>query len=388
MEQLKRRFEVAQWMAEDFAGVISDEKKALLEEWKRESVANEEEYRELLQEFQKGEAMPLLAEKQKIQQQWKRFVEGRFRNRLGFRRWMAYAAVFMLLLGFGGIVYWQSFLPVEQYEPTEVQVAEGKVVLILSDGAQVELEQDVDELLSDRLQTRVQVTGRTIQYMQDEELQGEEVYNTLVIPKGGEYRIVLADGSRVWLNSESEFRYPVHFGANERRVYLKGEACFEVAKQTEKPFIVSTSGGVDVRVLGTCFNVASYDDDENVVTTLAQGRVEVCLGNRFVPICPDEQLVFHKTSGSFAKKQVDAAIYLAWRDGKFIFENQTLEQIMKQLQRWYQVEVVYADEAARNKRFSGDLKKYDDFAKIMEMLKEVSGIQIQIKNHSVVVGTR
>ena len=206
MEQLKRRFEVAQWMAEDFAGVISDERKALLEEWKRESAANEEEYEELLQEFQQGGAMPLLADKQKVQQQWKRFAETRFRKRLVLRRWMAYAAVFMLLLGFGGIVYRQSFLAVERYEPTEVQVAEGKVVLILSDGVQVELEENVDELLIDRLQTKVQVTGRTIQYMQDEELQGEEVYNTLIIPRVGEFRFVLSDGSRVWLNSESELR--------------------------------------------------------------------------------------------------------------------------------------------------------------------------------------
>lgn len=387
MDQLERRFEVSQWMAEDFAGVISEERKALLEVWRRESAGNEEEYQELLQEFRMNKGMPTSAEKQKMQQQWEKFAEVHSRKKISFRRWMAYAAGLALVVGIAGVLRWQTTGKTEGQTPENIEIAQSDVMLILSNGKQLAIGKDTVQLLQEETAAEIQVAGKTIRYRKEGKHSGE-AYNTLVIPKGGEYRIELADGSRVWLNAETEFRYPVIFTGDCRRVYLKGEAYFEVAKNTEKPFIVSTAGEVDVRVLGTRFNVTSYKDEEEVVTTLAEGSVEVTSGKESVRIRPNEQLLFDKDTRTFLRRKVDANVYLAWKEGKFIFEDQTLEQIMKQLQRWYEMEVFYASDAVRNYRFSGDLKKYDDFGKIVKMIEEVAGLQISIDHQCVIIGTK
>lgn len=388
MDQLKRRFEVARWMAEDFAGVISEERKALLEGWRREAVGNEEEYQELLREFRMNKGMPTSAEKQKMQQQWDKFAKVHSRRKISFRRWMAYAAGLALIVGIAGVLRWQTAGKTEGQTPENIEIAQSDVMLILSNGRQVAIGKDTVQLLQEEAAAKIEVAGKTIRYREEGKQEAAGVFNTLVIPKGGEYRIELADGSRVWLNAETEFRYPVSFTGDCRRVYLKGEAYFEVAKNTEKPFIVSTAGEVDVRVLGTRFNVASYKDEGEVVTTLAEGSVEVTSGKESVRIRPNEQLLFDKNTRTFSRRQVDANVYLAWKDGKFIFEDQTLEQIMKQLQRWYEMEVFYASDAVRNYRFSGDLKKYDDFGKIIKMIEEVAGLQISINHQCVVIGAK
>lgn len=388
MEQLKRRLEVAQWMAEDFAGVISEERKALLEGWRREAVGNEEEYQELLREFRMNNGMPTSAEKQKMQQQWDKFAKVHSRRKISFRRWMAYAAGLALIVGIAGVLRWQTAGKVEEQIPENIEIAQSDVMLILSNGRQVAIGKDTVQLLQEEVAAKIEVAGKTIRYREEGKQEAAGAFNTLVIPKGGEYRIELADGSRVWLNAETEFRYPVSFTGDCRRVYLKGEAYFEVAQNREKPFIVTTAGEVDIRVLGTRFNVASYKDEEEVVTTLAEGSVEVSGDGEVVRIHPNEQILFNRNLRTFSRRQVDANVYLAWKDGKFIFEDQTLEQIMKQLQRWYEMEVFYASDAVRNYRFSGDLKKYDDFGKIIKMIEEVAGLKISINHQCVVIGAK
>lgn len=388
MEQLERRFEVSQWMAEDFAGVISEERKALLEGWRRESAVNEEEYQELLRELRGNKGIPTSAEKQKMQQQWDKFAKVYSRRKIRVRRWMAYAAGLTLVLGIAGVLRWQTAGKAEEQAPENIEIAQNDVMLILSNGRQVAIGKDTVQLLREETAAKIEVAGKTIRYQEEGKQENSGAYNTLVVPKGGEYRIELADGSRVWLNAETEFRYPVNFTGDCRRVYLKGEAYFEVAKNTEKPFIVSTAGEVDVKVLGTRFNIASYNDEDEVVTTLAEGSVEVASSKEVVRIRPNEQLLFDKNLQTFSRRKVDANVYLAWKEGKFIFEDQTLEQIMKQLQRWYEMEVFYASDAVRNYRFSGDLKKYDDFGKIVKMIEEVAGLQISIDHQCVIIGTK
>lgn len=387
MDQIEKRFEISQWMAEDFGGVISEGHREMLDAWRRESGEHEEEYQELLADFRKGEEGDF-AEDGRVAGQWKRFAALHLRRRRMIRRWMQVAALFMLFLGGAGMWYWQSNKATVEKGLEEIQMAQGNVWLILSDGKKVAVQKDSVQVVKDESETEIRVAGETISYSEVSSPASGEAFNTLVIPKGGEYQILLADGSKVWLNSETEFRYPVHFNGDFRKVYLKGEAYFEVARQETKPFVVVTSGGIDVKVLGTCFNVASYEDDADVVTTLAEGSVEVYTADRTMRIRPDEQVLFNKNSGAFERKQVEVATYLAWKDGKFIFEDQTLEQIVRQLQRWYQMDVFYTSEAVRNYRFSGDLKKYDDFGKIVQMIEEVAGLQISIKNNCVIIGAK
>ena len=124
------------------------------------------------------------------------------------------------------------------------------------------------------------------------------------------------------------------------------------------------------------------------MATLAEGSVEVIMPEESVRISPDEQLVFNKDNRSFLLREVDASIYSAWKDGLFIFEDQRLEQIMEQLKRWYEMDVFYSGEEVKNYRFTGDLKKYDSFEKIVNMLEEVAGVKIEIKGKCVIIGTK
>lgn len=388
MDNFQHRFLVSRWIAEEMAGVISEEERTQLEAWRKEASANEEEYQELRRDYRQ-EILTDYPEKE-IGREWERFQKQNRYSVKVVRLWYRYAALIVLLLGVGGFLKWQldKGKKPEKIAGQTISMAQGCPLLILADGKSMTLDDSV--LLSQEIVlNQILVRDSLISYrQQDGETGTEEACNTLIIPKGGEFQIQLADGSHVWLNSETELRYPVHFAGAERRVYLKGEAYFEVAKNVEKPFIVTTSGGIDVRVLGTKFNVASYDNDEQVTTTLAEGCVEVGNKGSRVKLQPDEQALFDKKNRSFQVQKVDAAVFLAWKDGRFLFEEQSLEQIMKQLQRWYEMTVFFTSEEIKKYTFSGDLKKYDDFDKIIRMLEEVAGIKISIKGNCVVIGAK
>lgn len=162
-------------------------------------------------------------------------------------------------------------------------------------------------------------------------------YQTLQTPRGKDFQVVLADGTRVWLNAETQLRYPAAFDGRERRVELTGEACFEVTRDERRPFVVS-AGGMDIRVLGTRFNVRSYDDADRHVT-LVSGKVELTDEVRgSVVLEPGEDLAYAE-NGEHAITQVDTTAYTAWTDGMFYFEDAPLEEIMRTLGRWYNVNI-------------------------------------------------
>ena len=312
----------------------------------------------------------------------------RHRWRVGFMRYAAVIAVIVVT----GLTIWNwPYRSTGSAALTLVSVPAANVpILKLADGKEIPVSPRNMEIIRSTQRVDIQLadSGRLEYVAKSDPEAGQVEYNTLVVPRGCEFNLVLADGSRVWLNSETELRYPVNFTAEKRRVFLKGEAYFEVAKNAQIPFVVTTSAGIDVKVLGTKFNVASYENDEQVTTTLAEGSVEVGDEKGSVRLKPEEQALFCKGDRSLRVQKVDVGMYLAWKDGKFIFEEQSLEQIMKQLQRWYEMSVFYTNEEVKQYTFSGDLKKYDDFDKIIRMLEEVSGIKISIKENCVVIGTK
>lgn len=386
MDSLERRFRISRLIAEQFAGVINEEDYAELEAWRNETTEHEKEYQELRDDYLKGKTLKPYP-RDKVEREWKRFQGNHLRKRGQFAYWCRYAAIIILVVGVAAVLHWQTNNERLPVATESIQMAEGEVMLILSNGEKLVLNDSI-ELLKEEERAEIRVINQSISYQGAGKDSVKDAWNTLIIPRGGEYKIQLADGSRVWLNAETEFRYPVHFAGEKRQVYIKGEAYFEVAADVRRPFVVGTSGGVDVKVLGTKFNVSSYDDEMNVVTTLVQGSVEVGNEVKKVKIVPDEQLIFHKGDGAFLTQKVDATVYSAWKDGKIIFEEQRLEDIMRQLGRWYEMTVFFANEEVKNYRFSGDLKKYDEFDQIVRMLEEVSGLQISIKDKCVVIGTK
>ena len=195
----------------------------------------------------------------------------------------------------------------------------------------------------------------------------ELLYNSLSIPRKGEFVLILSDGTKIWLNSESEVEYPIVFPSGERRIRLQGEAYFQVASDKSSPFIIEM-GKVQVQVLGTSFNLRAYQDEEMIQTTLVEGRVCMFTGKKRILLYPNEQGAIELKTGNLVKKQVDVQAYIGWKNGRFIFERQTLEDIMRTLSRWYDVQVVFQSEKARHIEFTGNLRRYDDFGQIVSML--------------------
>jgi len=396
MENLSEYYRISRWIAEEVAGTILPEEKERLEAWLQEDPGNRQIYARIVSRLEKGEETKSYRYAPAVQADWKR-VERQIRQGHGGRKigesvWR-YVAVAVVVLGmsFAFFLFRHSgTVQVNSLAKQEViPSGSSKAVLTLANGEKVVLEETLaDSIQADGILIEKERGGLAYQQNQEEVENEREIFNMIHIPKGGEYRLTLADGTKVWVNSASEMRYPVKFIGRERVVYIKGEVYFEVAENPEKPFIVKTTDNMEIKVLGTHFNVSAYEEDPVIETTLAEGKVVVSDGEQVVNLVPDQQAVFEKAGKHFSCREVDAYQYLAWKDGKFIFERETLENIMEKLSRWYNVEVFFKGNALRQLRFSGDLEKYDDFSTAVRMLEKVSRIRVEIKGKAIFIEER
>ena len=193
--------------------------------------------------------------------------------------------------------------------------------------------------------------------------------NDLTIPRGGEFKIELEDGTQVWLNAESTLHYPDTFATDERRVRIEGEAYFKVARDERKPFYVETSGQL-IRVYGTEFNVFAYPDEEAVRTTLIEGSISLRPADGTeaeLILTPGHQAVFDKDSEVTSVRPVDTEAVTGWRRGVFVFDEQNLEQIMRTLSRWYDFEFRFEDDRLRSLEFMGSMPRYGAFSEVLDM---------------------
>lgn len=262
----------------------------------------------------------------------------------------------------------------------------GQVELILSSGERMVLGTD-----SLRLGNRVEAgmlkdSLRKLSYLQAPAGQDgqEEIFNTLVIPVGGLYELELSDGTRVWLNSVSQLRYPVQFTGKERKVYLSGEAYFDVKTDSLRPFIVE-SGGMNVRVYGTEFNVTAYRD-EKLRTTLVQGKVGIKVdGEKELLLRPGQMAEYDAQTKHLEVQEVNTYLYTAWIEGTFAFKDETIEEIMGRLSRWYDLNVFYANEEVKKQLYDGIIPQVKDFEDVLRMIEGTATIHFEIKGNTVIV---
>lgn len=212
---------------------------------------------------------------------------------------------------------------------------------------------------------------------------GEVIYNTIGTPRGGQYWITLADGSRVLLNAASSLRFPVTFSGKERRVILQGEAYFEVAKNKKMPFIVEANG-TSVQVLGTHFDVSAYGDDNAVTTSLLEGSVRLTKGAASAMLIPGQQGIAFNSKTNFQVQQADMKVVMAWKEGYFFFRNTDIKSIMKQMSRWYDVDFVY-EPTLKNDLFGGKISKYKDITELLKNLELTGTIHFKIDGRRVIV---
>lgn len=291
------------------------------------------------------------------------------------------------------LIYFQFLRTGNNPEPPKIeQLAQSivpgsnKAVLVLADGTEHDLSSGNNSVINEE-GSEIKNSGNKLEYTSKSTPAAETKYNTLKIPRGGEYFLVLADGTKVWLNSETTLRFPVQFASDVRRVELTGEAYFEVSRNENIPFIVS-SGDQQVKVLGTQFNISSYPDNQSILTTLVEGSVEVSLeGNpaEKTMLEPSEQSYFSRNESQILKRNVDVAQYVAWKDGRFVFQDQMLGDIMKTLSKWYDVQVVFANENDKNLRFTGNLERYTDFNNILRKIERTNEVKFEITDKLITI---
>ena len=355
-----------------------------------------DEGRRLAGEAEVNEALDLLRQMEAVDKErgYRRVVRPlRMRlRRLALWRWTAAAAVACVAVVCG--VMWPDGGVQEAEMPLAAAVTDsivpGKATarLILANREEILL----DTLSAGRMALASGVVvckegeGLAYEASREEDAPFKMEYNELVVPRGGEYDLVLEDGTRVWVNADTRLRYPVAFGQAERRVYLEGEAYFEVERDAARPFFVET-GRQTVRVLGTSFNVSAYPDDAVNAAALLEGSVEVAdkrtgEGHR---LAPGEQAQLNTETGEMVVSRVDVQQLIAWKSGMFVFDGQTLEQIMAKLARWYNVSVFFRNAGAKELVFKGNLPRYTDFREVLEVLEKSSHVRFSVNGRTVTV---
>jgi hypothetical protein len=297
----------------------------------------------------------------------------------GFKWWAA-AAVFLLLAT--GAYLWlrpkatqPPLLAVPARSLPDVPPGKQGAILKLADGRTVVLDSLDNGVIATQGNAKVKLQDGQLNYTeQSPALQKKEEnipvsYNTMITPPGRQYRVLLPDGTRVWLNAASSLRYPTVFNGTDRQVELTGEGYFEVAKDAARPFHVK-AGGLDVKVLGTHFNLMAYSDEETINTTLLEGAVQLQQGNQIRKIIPGEQAVVNSATGDIRVKYAVTEQVMAWKEGVFNFQGLRFEEVMRQLSRWYAIRVVY-ENGIPDMEFEGELGRDVNLSKVLFFLGKV-----------------
>lgn len=276
------------------------------------------------------------------------------------------------------------YRPQVQLLPQTGTIAAGtsRAILYPANGTPFFLGKDKRKEILTTADFRLEQNQGSVSYTVVDTLSLHPEMHTLKIPRGGEFQLCLSDGTRVYINSESEVKYPVVFAGDTRQVLLSGEAYFQVTK-SEKPFVVCVNG-IKVRVWGTEFNIRAYDDEEKIQTTLASGQVEVVTKNGKLMLAPGEQAVLSEGK-KLMKQKVDVEKYIAWKDGFVAFENERLEDIMSKLSKWYQIEVFYEVPDLKDIRFTGNINRYGDIRILLDKIEKLDVVRFTVNGHCIVV---
>ncbi len=327
---------------------------------------------------------------------WEAIVDGyNTRKIIPIRRnkfWMIAASVLAILM-FGTYLMLNKIpapgedQPLVKNQPLKNDVAPGgnKATLQLADGSTIILDSSNNGNIANQGQTKIIKIDGQLAYNADGSSK-EILYNTISTPRGGQYQLILADGSKVWLNAASSLHFPTSFIGKERKVTLTGEGYFEVAKNADMPFKVEIAGKGEVEVLGTHFNVNAYEDEATVKTTLLEGAIKVYKGTSQQLLNPGEQAVFNSALNAdkiTLNRNVDVAQVVAWKNGYFQFDNVNIQNIMRQMTRWYDVEVVYSGNVPVG-HYVGKPSRNLNLSQILKII-EYSGIKLKLENKVITV---
>ena len=384
---------IARLIRHSLIGELSELERGELEAWLHDSEEHQVLFEKIKKEIRISPERSFFCSLND-EEAWQKFkIATRERKqRVYIRKILTYAAIIVLPLavvaGFWFLNQEKNTLPMASERVAEITPGKSRAVLITAD-------QIVHELNGLQEQREIEVGNGMVIKQGGANLEYDSLVapvqeatlamNTLKIPRGGEFRLKLSDGTNVYLNSASELKYPVCFDEKERKVYLSGEAYFEVTKDSDRPFYVVTEE-VQIRVYGTEFNV-NTNQQGKIHTVLVNGKVGVKKRGMTGEIAmkPGELASFDRKAGTFEVKEVDVRQYVLWKDGYFTFENESLEQILNTLSLWYDVDVFFQSESAKQLVFTGYMKRYSDISEILDAITDVVGVNFTINGKTIIV---
>lgn len=372
--------EIARLVNASLQGKASAEEMKQLKSWLEKNESNRKFYEQLqdrhyrlksLQEFSLYDSHKDWA---KIKTAIRRKTKSRFLHLL------AYAAVVILALGIGGIVLYQlDSTPTATLSLSQQTFpATFKARLILEGGQTIKLENTIPVK---SIEGECFVNNGQLLTYQLADTSKKARWHILQVPRGGEYQVILADGTKVWLNADSELHYPDRFDGNKRKVELTGEAYFEVSKDARHPFYVTTQG-MEIKVLGTSFNVSAYAD-EIIHTTLIEGKVAINAANREIEIHPGQQASLYH--GELTVREVNVKNYTGWKEQRFIYEDKLLGEVIHDLERWYDVKITPADSDVSDLHFTANLPKYARLDQVTEIIEYAACVKFEINGNQITV---
>ena len=374
-------FLLASWIAKSMAGELSDEELQLLDEWRMTSARNHQLYDRIVSRERREAKRRHFTAFDKVSG-WQGYSKKLKETEKKVNRWrvfLRYAAI--LLIPLSATVYGVLRSGEETVSLADLNaITPGgtRAELVLPSGEVVDLVAK-SGVISRGENTVINNEGKTLSYKSI----GNQApidslrYNEVIVPKGGEYQLVLSDGTLVYLNSMTKIRFPERFSEKCREVEVCGEAFFEVAENKRVPFVVKTDA-YEITVLGTKFNVTAYADEQVATTTLVEGAVSIsgkCIGEAKA-LRPNEQFVLDRVSGSVEIKNVDVNYYTAWKDGMFRFRDVRLEEIMHVVERWYDMTVVYEDESVRDLHFGFNMSRLETIEPLLNIFELNGKIKI------------
>ncbi len=392
---MDKHFYISELIVKKNKGILSEKEENELQDWANEKdehqiiieKATDNKYLfnklDVYQLFQKNDVRTNL-EKELFNTKTVRFFPQSF---------LRYAAILVPMIMLTGILWYFFSTPTSRdFAQLDNVVVPGsqRATLVLSDGGIVDLEDK--SIATEMKQGNTKINNRQNSLTYSEDVADEQhqalIYNELITPNGGNYSLVMADGTEVTLNAGSSLKYPVSFSDSVRKVYLKGQAYFDVS-HNGKPFIVS-SDEMDVRVLGTRFDVSAYPDDLAAKTTLVEGKVMVYSNHQTDAdeghiLKPNDQAILNKNESRFEVVEVSTSQYTSWTQGKIEFSQANLEVVMRRLARWYDFKYEFENESAKDYHFTARLNNDQSISSILEMLEMTTDVKFNIRGHTIVI---
>ncbi|TKG92298.1 DUF4974 domain-containing protein [Puteibacter caeruleilacunae] len=391
MRVTRKYIKIARILASKKLGEISEIHEQELNQWLSESNANKSLHDHLmLDDFSDHE------QSIDMDKAWNSFAAKTDKKKLIKINWQTSLKYAAILIAVVATYFITVNIEPEQQLPVVTEVPEmnlpagtQKAVLYLSDGSQVNLEKDSEKQLQENDGSMIQKESQKLIYQGNKfrKETTQPIYNTLATPKGGEYFMELADGTKVWLNADSKLTYPVNFYGDKRIVSLEGEAYFEVTHDASHPFMVKVND-YDVEVLGTAFNVKAYQNDEVSSTTLLNGEVKMVMPNKqAVLLKPTEQVRYTKATNSLDVSIVNVKDVVSWKTGRFVFRRQPITEIIQTLSRWYDFKYEFEDEKAKEFTFTGNLDRYKHLKEPLKHLESTRKIKFRIEENIVYISS-